>query len=121
MRIAAYCLLVAYVLWSCAIVSAMECPPPSQQLAKDVLVETEASISGLKGLLTTGSLKNKTQTTAKDLFEKYPNADRVSLAMTIISMFCQQINASTTLSDEEKLNWLTTINREVMSTLAAPR
>src|SRR5215510_6673914 len=119
MRVAAYSLLVAYVLWSCATVSAMDCPSPPEQLAKDMLVETEASISGLKGLLPTGSLKNKTETTAKNLFEKYPNADRLSVAMAMISVYCQTIDdPKSTLSDKEKLDWLSNFTQVVMSALA---
>jgi hypothetical protein len=65
-------------------------------------------------------LKNKTETTTKNLFEKYPNADRVAVATTMMSIYCQQIDRSTTLSDGEKLDRLMTVNQAIIPLMTAP-
>jgi hypothetical protein len=100
-------------------VAAMDCPQASKDVAKDIAVSTEASVEGLRGLAS-GSLKNKTETTTKNLFEKYPNADRVAVATTMMSIYCQQIDRSTTLSDAEKLDRLMTVNQVIIPLMTAP-
>jgi hypothetical protein len=97
--------------------AAMDCPAPPQNAAKELVNDTEASASGL-GKLVGGSLKNKTEVTVKNLFEKYPNADKITFAQILISQFCQQIAASTTLSDAEKLDRLQTENQTIISIIA---
>jgi hypothetical protein len=94
--------------------AAMDCPAPPQNVAKELATETEANVSGLSSLVG-GSLKNKTEVTAKNLFEKYPNADRVAVATLMMSMFCREIDASTTLSDDQKLDRLQTVNQSIIS------
>ncbi len=94
--------------------AAMDCPAPPQSAARELVNDTEASASGL-GSLVGGSLKNKTEVTVKNLFAKYPNADRLSIATLLMSQFCHQIDASTTLSDEQKLDRLQTENQTIVS------
>ncbi len=53
----------------------MDCPAAPQNVAKDIVVDTQGSASGL-GRLVGGELKNRVEVTAKNLFEKYPNADK---------------------------------------------
>src|ERR1700736_920436 len=53
-------------------------------------------------LLVGGTLKNRTEVTAKNMFEKYPHADRVAIATMMMSVYCRQIDNSTNLSDQEK-------------------
>jgi hypothetical protein len=106
--------------WCTAALAKMNCPETPQNISKDVLVDTEASVSGLRGLAS-ASLKNKTETTTKNLFEKYPNADRLVVAQMIMSVYCQQIDASTTLSDGEKLDRLMTVNQTIIPLMTAPR
>jgi hypothetical protein len=112
--------LAAVFFFSCASAfAAMDCPQASKDVAKDIVVSTEASVEGLRGLAS-GSLKNKTETTTKNLFEKYPNADRVAVATTMMSIYCQQIDRSTTLSDGEKLDRLMTVNQAIIPLMTAP-
>jgi hypothetical protein len=94
--------------------AAMVCPDPPQNVAKELVTETEANVSGLRSLVG-GSLKNKTEVTAKNLFEKYPNADRVAVATLMMSMFCRELDVSTTLSDAQKLDRLQTVNQSIIS------
>ncbi len=93
--------------------AAMDCPAPPQNVAKDIVTDTEANVSGLRSLIG-GSLKNRTEVTAKNLFEKYPHADRVAVATLMMSVYCRQIDNSAALSDQEKLDRLQTVNQSII-------
>jgi hypothetical protein len=114
------CSAAILLSWSPVAFAAMDCPPASKDVANDIAVSTEASVEGLRGLAS-GSLKNKTETTTRNLFEKYPNADRVAVATTMMSIYCQQIDRSTTLSDAEKLDRLMIVNQAIIPLMTAPR
>jgi hypothetical protein len=120
MRLIPLCSAAMLLWWSGSAFAAMDCPQASKDISKDLAVSTEASVEGLKGLAT-GSLKNKTETTTRNLFEKYPNADRVAIATTMLSMYCQQVDRSTTLADGEKLDRLMTVNQVIIPMMTAPR
>jgi hypothetical protein len=102
----------AIMVWSGAATAALDCPAPAQNVAKEVVTDTEASVSGLRSLVG-GTLKNSTEVTAKNLFEKYPHADRVAMATTMLSIYCQQIDHSTSLTDEQKLDRFQTVFESV--------
>jgi hypothetical protein len=106
------------IAWSGAASAAMDCPAPAQNVAKEVVTDTELSVSGLRSLVG-GSLKNSTEVTAKNLFEKYPHADRVAMATTMLSIYCQQIDHSTTLTDDEKLDRFQTVFQTVSNLMIA--
>ena len=97
----------------------MDCPAAPQNVAKDLVVDTQGSASGL-GRLVGGELKNRVEVTAKNLFEKYPNADRITVATLMMSVFCQQIDKSSQLSDKEKLDQLNVINDRLITLMTAP-
>jgi len=120
MSLARLCLAAVFSLKCASVFAAMDCPQASKDVAKDIAVSTEAGVEGLRGLAT-GSLKNKTEITTKSLFEKYPNADRVAIATTMMSIYCQQIDRSATLSDAEKLDRLMTVNQAIIPLMTAPR
>jgi hypothetical protein len=83
---------------------AYDCPRPTVQLSADESSEVRSSVDSLGGLNSTTFDKKSAQVT-QDLFSKYPHADDVALANTMISMFCQIILPST-MSDAEKLDQL---------------
>ena len=86
-------------------VEAIDCPRPTQQLATDQSSDVRSSVRALGGLNVT-SFETKAESITHDLFAKYPNADDVAVANTMISMYCQIILPSTTMSDSEKLDHL---------------
>ena len=49
----------------------MDCPAAPQNVAKEIVTDTQGSVSGLSRLVG-GELKNRVEVTAKNLFEKYP-------------------------------------------------
>jgi hypothetical protein len=108
------------VLWSSTAAAALDCPKPPQNVAKEVVVDTEANVSGL-GSLAGGSLKNHTAVTAKNLFEKYPHADRLTMGTLMLSLYCQQVDASRDLTDETKLDRFQTVFQEITRLMTAPQ
>ena len=99
---------------------AIDCPAPPQNVAKEIVTDTEGAVSGLKFVLG-GSLRNRVEVTAKNLFEKYPNADRIAVATLIMNQFCQLIDHSSQLSDKEKLDQLDLVNERLIGLMTAPR
>jgi hypothetical protein len=85
---------------ACRPVLAFECPHPSQQISEDVS-EKVATLSDA----TKDSFQKKASTVTHDVFEKYPHADQVAIATTLLSMYCQILLPST-MSDAEKLDRL---------------
>lgn len=90
----------------------MNCPAPPEQVSKNVAIETQGKAAAL-GKLGTVELKNKTEIVVKDLFDKVPNADRVLVIGMLTSLFCQQIDQSTKLSDKDKLDRISAFNEQM--------
>jgi hypothetical protein len=97
-----------------SVVRAMECPAAPQNVAKEIVTDTQGSVNGLK-FIVGGELRNRVEVTAKNLFEKYPNADRITVATLMMSQFCQQIDHSPQLSDKEKLDRLSVVNEQLIT------
>jgi hypothetical protein len=107
--------LLAVLLLCCKpALAAMDCPAPPSNVAKDLVVDTGVGAQGLKSLVS-GTLKNHTETTVKNLWEKYPNADKLTVATLMMSVYCQQIDKSTTLTDQEKLDRLMVVNQSIIT------
>ena len=84
----------------CASAIAFECPHPSEQIAQNV----SKDVTTLSGA-TKDSFQKKADSVTHDVFEKYPNADQLAIATTMLSMYCQVILASN-MTDAEKLDRL---------------
>ncbi len=84
----------------CATAVAFDCPHPSEQLAQNV----SKDVTTLSGA-TKDSFQKKADSVTRDVFEKYPNADHLAIATTMLSMYCQVILASS-MTDAEKLDRL---------------
>jgi hypothetical protein len=82
------------------------CPEPTQQTASNI----KADVAGqAQTFLKLGAaeLKGTVEKTVVNLFEKYPNADRVVMMSNVLSTTCNLIKNSTQLSDSEKFDkWL---------------
>lgn len=90
----------AVLALSCGTALAFECPHPSEQLGQDV----SEKVSTLSET-TKESFQTKAGTVTHDVFEKYPHADQVAIATTLLSMYCQILLPSS-MSDAEKLDRL---------------
>jgi hypothetical protein len=99
--------------------AAMDCPAAPKNVDTNNVVDTQGSVNGLSKLVG-GDLKNRTEITVTNLFEKYPNADRVTVATLIMAQFCQVIDHSSQLTDGEKLDRLGVVNGQVIQLMTAP-
>ena len=81
-----------------------DCPKPAQQITQDVSYVIKSDVSVLGGI-GGGAFEAKAQTVTTDVFSKYPHADELAIAITMISMFCQVILPSA-MPDAEKLDRL---------------
>lgn len=102
---------------SCA-QAAMDCPAAPKNVDRNVVVDTQGSVNGLSKLVG-GDLKNRVEITVNNLFEKYPNADRVTVATLMMAQFCQVIDHSSQLSDSEKLDRLGVVNGQLIQLMTA--
>jgi hypothetical protein len=85
--------------------AAYECPRAPQQVAEDVVTEAHGSATSLVSA-TSSSYDNVARKVTTDLIQKYPNSDRLLVRYTVLSMACQVIMGSNSLSDDEKLDRL---------------
>ena len=98
-------LAITFVCGSTPAFSAINCPEmPSSvtSVNRDVKTDINASIGSL-GKIKAGEVGIKTEVVAKNLFEKYPNVDRLLTIQTMSSTYCSMLN-SAKISDEDRLN-----------------
>ncbi|MGO9119303.1 MAG: DUF1566 domain-containing protein [Desulfomonilaceae bacterium] len=77
-------------------------PDKITQVNHDVRLEAQADVGSL-GKLKAGQVGVKTDVVAKNLFDKYPHADRIVVVGMMAATYCSMIRASKTLTDSEKL------------------
>lgn len=85
--------------------ASIQCPPmPSAvtEVNRDVMSDIKASV-GLLGRLKVGELEVKSKIVAKNLFEKYPNVDKLLTLQTMAATYCAMLMETTTISEKEKL------------------
>jgi len=107
-------ILFAAGCWSCepSFATPLDCPKPPAQTARNVSVETRATLAAL-GKLGAGELQNKVQVTVQPLLDKVPNVDKVLLAQMLTSVFCQLLSDDK-IDSREKLERFQTFSRSVM-------
>ena len=85
--------------------AAVVCPPMPAAvttISKDVRSDINATVGSL-GKLKAGDLAIKTDVVSKNLFDKYPNLDRLLALQTMSATYCAMLNQSA-LSDIDKLD-----------------
>jgi len=81
-----------------------DCPEPMKQVGANVKGEIGAQAQAL--LKITGfDLKGAVETSVVNLFEKYPNADRIAMVQNYQSLACNVIKTSS-LPDEKKFEMI---------------
>jgi hypothetical protein len=76
-------------------------PDKVTQVNHDVSVDVKAGVGSL-GKLKAGEVGAKTDVVAKNLFDKYPNSDRIIIAQMMAATYCPMIRDSKDLKDSEK-------------------
>ena len=98
-------LLAGPLLAGGAATAQLPCPPMPDKITQvnhDVRSDVKAGI-GTLGKLKAGQLGVETDVVAKNLFDKYPNADRLVVVQMMAATYCPMIRDSKTLKDYEKL------------------
>ncbi|MEX8518386.1 MAG: WD40 repeat domain-containing protein [Leptothrix sp. (in: b-proteobacteria)] len=88
-----------------AILAAVVCPPMPTAVTnvnKDVKSDISATVGSL-GKLKAGEVAIKTEIFSKNLFDKYPNVDKLLTLQTMAATYCQMLNQSS-IGDSEKLD-----------------
>src|ERR1051326_4887084 len=83
----------------------LRCPPMPDKVTEvnhDVRTDVNGSV-GTLGKLKAGQVGAKVDVEAKNLFEKYPNTDRILIAQMMSATYCDMIRDSKTLKDSERL------------------
>lgn len=101
-------LTVCLSLFACGVSRAQQLPCPSMpdditKVNHDVRSDVQVSVGSL-GKLKAGEVGVRTDVVAKNLFEKYPNADRIVVVQMMAATYCSMIRDSKTLKDSEKLS-----------------
>jgi hypothetical protein len=76
-------------------------PDKITQVNHDVRSDIQAQVGGL-GKLKAGQLGIQTDVVAKNLFDKYPNTDRIIVVQMMAATYCPMVRDDKTLKDSEK-------------------
>jgi hypothetical protein len=101
------CVLLDWSILSAGVSAAQDlpCPPmPDKitQVNRDVRSDVSAGVGSL-GKLKAGEVGVKTDVVAKNLFEKYPNTDRIIVVQMMAATYCSLLRDSKAVKDSEKL------------------
>jgi len=89
-------------LFTSSHVYAMGCPSPPAAIAEPKAADVSLQIKALKQFIGEAGFSVKLDKSVTNVYEKYPNADRLVLAQLITSQFCELLNESKDLSSQEK-------------------
>jgi len=98
--------------------SKIKCPAPPEQISRDIFVDAKGKLEGLAAL-PKASIEGKVSIVSKDLLAKYPNADKLHLATLVMSMTCEHLKNSSTLTDSERLDRVNQLNTQIMNFFTA--
>ena len=93
--------------------SAFECPEPQAQSVRGVIPESPQAIAELGDLLRSGDLENRLEVIARDLEQRYPNADKTELTNYMVTAYCQIVAADQDISDANRRERLDRFSEQV--------
>src|SRR5262249_1259921 len=94
-------LLIFGVVSSQAQIPCPAMPDKITQVNRDVRSDVQVGIGSL-GKLKAGELGIKTDVVAKNIFDKYPNTDRIVVVQMMVATYCPMIRDDKALKDAEK-------------------
>jgi hypothetical protein len=111
--------IILVMLCNAAWVADFPCPEPTKQVQSDIAGDVQGQAQGLLKLAT-AELKGGVHKTVVNLWDKYPNADRIAIVQNLQSTSCNLVKTSTTLSDEQKIDkWMAML--QMFSGYLAPK
>lgn len=93
------------------------CADPPSQVGTDLLIDATGEIGKL-GPLVGAELEGKVSSVVKDLFVKYPNADKLIVVQALTSLVCNVLKDSRSLSDKEKLEEVSKLSLRLIDLLS---
>jgi hypothetical protein len=112
-------LLLVNVSYSLAAISCPPMPTAITEVNRDAKSDISASVASL-GKVKAGEVATKTEVTAKNLFAKYPNVDKLLALQTMTATYCTMLRESTTLSDKERLDRWEKFQEKVLNLESRP-
>jgi hypothetical protein len=94
-------LLAGAFVWHAAPASAFECPQAHDRSSAGVIAESPEAIDDLGNLLASGDMENRVEVVARDLKQRYPDADKTDLTNYMVAAYCEAI-VQEDMSDVEK-------------------
>ena len=101
-----FSLFVIFLMATLPAHAAFTCPPMPTAVTsvnRDIKSDISASV-GLLGKIKTGEIAAKTDVVAKNLFEKYPNVDKLLALQTMSATYCEMLKSTTAISEIVKLD-----------------
>lgn len=111
---------ICFLMLSVSTALAIDCPEPPKQIAQDVEGNIRGELQGIIGKILSAQAGGEIKTITNNLFENYPNADRLVIVNGIMSIYCQVIDESAELSDREKLEAIGRMNLEILNFINPP-
>jgi hypothetical protein len=105
--------LVAGVLASHAMpASAFECPEAHDRSSAGIIAESPEAIDDLGNLLASGDMENRVEVVARELKQRYPDADKTDLTNYMVAAYCKAI-VQEAMSDVERSQRLSDLGDRV--------
>ena len=98
---------------------AMKCSKPPEQVARTIKNDAELSIKVLKNFLGEAGFGSKTRVVVDNLYEKYPNADKIVIAQLLLSQLCSLLDESRDLSSERKIELFSETRDQILKLATA--
>ena len=111
-----FLIIIVTIFIAPSITMALDCKPldPRQQLSKSIETDIEGSA---KTLLKVGSFQgkfgNEIKEEVKNLYDKYPSADKIVIQGKLIYLFCTLLDESSDINSSKKLEMFNTFYDKV--------
>lgn len=100
---------------------AITCPSTPDVAGRSSAISSDVRVAvGSLGKIKLGDLSVKTNVVAKSIFEKFPNIDELVKIQMMSSTYCQLLNESKSLSDQERLKRWEEFQRSILKLQGSP-
>ena len=115
-KIHLFLIIIVTIFIAPSITMALDCKPldPRQQLSKSIETDIEGSAKTLFKVGTfQGKFGNEIKEEVKNLYDKYPNADKIVIHSKLIYLFCTLLDESSDIESSKKLDMFNTFYDKV--------
>ncbi|MHC1713701.1 MAG: hypothetical protein AB9872_16270 [Solidesulfovibrio sp.] len=94
--------------------SSMDCGSMPENVDSNLKGIISGKAQVLSKFLSDAQISGNIELTKKDIFSKYPNADRTRTKAILLYMYCEQLKNDGTLTTEKKMEWLFKIQEAIL-------